>query len=141
MARGGVMDLLARFEKKYTRAGADECWVWSGAMFQNGYGGFYMGGKTIGAHRAAYTLAYGPIPDGLVIDHRCLNKACVNPSHLRAVTSATNTIIGTGPSACNARKTHCNRGHAFTSENIRWSQGKRHCRACSRRSVRGRDKV
>lgn len=62
----------------------DTCWIWTGAV-RNGYGAFDWRGKLWRAHRLAYTLRIGEIPDGLDIDHTCRQRLCVNPVHLQAV--------------------------------------------------------
>lgn len=72
---------IARFNRKVERS-EQGCWMWVGAMRPNGYGNFNLGNKTTGAHRAAWILANGPIPDGLQVLHRCDVPSCVNPSHL-----------------------------------------------------------
>lgn len=94
------------------------CWLWDGALAGPGrcYGRFYDRGN-IPAHRWAYEQARGPIPDGLVLDHVCRQTRCVNPDHLEPVTNRTNVLRGIGPSAINARKIHCKRGHLLTPEN------------------------
>ena len=85
------------------------------------------------AHRVAYEKAYGPIPEGLVIDHLCRNGLCVNPEHLEAVTRKENILRGEGACAQNARKTHCKRGHELIPENlIERSDGRRDCLLCDR---------
>lgn len=62
------------------------CWNWTGALC-DGYGSGPGGCR---AHRRAYTLAYGDIPSGLQINHRCNNPKCCNPSHLYAGTQSQN---------------------------------------------------
>lgn len=72
-----------RFWQRVDKSG--ECWVWIGFVGNNGYGQFYNGGAIVRAHRFAWELTHGPIPDGLLVLHNCPdgdNPACVNPSHL-----------------------------------------------------------
>lgn len=112
------------------------CWLWSGQRYPNGYGYFRAGGKRTGAHRVAYEAVHGLIADGLHLDHLCRVVACVNPSHLEAVTQRVNTLRGTGCAARNAVKTHCNHGHEFTRENTYTSPAGRHCKTCRRAAKR-----
>lgn len=68
-----------------------ECWTWTGARNPKGYGSVADGrGGSMLAHRKAYEHLVGPIPEGLTIDHLCLNKSCVNPAHMEPVTRAEN---------------------------------------------------
>lgn len=66
------------------------CWQWKLYINRGGYGHLNRQGVTYRAHRVAYELAKGPIPEDLNIDHRCHNRACINPDHLRAATQKQN---------------------------------------------------
>ena len=68
------------------------CWLWHGTMYPTGYGTISFNGKHISVHRLAYIRAYGPIPKGLVVDHICHMRACVNPDHLRLLTIGENVM-------------------------------------------------
>lgn len=126
----------ARFWSKVREAPALDCWEWT-ASTVDGYGRFRIGGTNRGAHIVAWEMLRGEISDGLQLDHLCRNRACVNPWHLDVVTLRVNTLRGESFAAVNARKTHCDRGHEFTSENTYgWSDGHRRCRVCTRKQQR-----
>jgi hypothetical protein len=107
-----------------------DCWLWTSTLTPRGYPCFWFEGKQWRAHRVAYVLFVGPIPGDLPLDHLCRNRSCVNPSHLEPVTIRENVLRGIGLSAANARKTHCKRGHEFTTDNTYMQDGTRQCRAC-----------
>ena len=89
-----------RFWEKVERIPSSECWFWIAPLNSGGYGTFYWKGKRVGAHRAAYELFRGPIPDDREIDHLCRNRDCVNPDHLDLVTHRENLLRGrTTPAA------------------------------------------
>lgn len=111
------------------------CWVWMGAKGGGPppYGHFGLGPRRLGtmpAHRVAYELVVGRVPDGLVLDHQCRNRLCVNPDHLRPVTNRINVLIGEGASAINLQKTHCRKGHPLSGDNLKIEKLGRRCRQC-----------
>ena len=112
------------------------CWEWIGSRdVRHGYGHYPVcraRWSNLRAHRVAWTLLRGPLPLDITIDHLCRNRACVNPDHLEPVTNRENILRGESPTAINARKTHCKRGHEFTEENSRTKDGRRECRVCIR---------
>lgn len=148
-------DLLDRFWVKVNKNGPvpayrsdlGPCWIWTGAL-ASGYGTFRTPdpvnrrGRLVRAHRFAYELVVGPIPDGLELDHLCRVRACVNPAHGEPVTHAENVrrcphmyepsqmaLIGDFQRA----KTHCPQQHPYDESNTSIDRnGHRHCRACAR---------
>jgi hypothetical protein len=130
---------LARFMAKVKVDPETGCWLWTAGLTPAGYGAFHANGSHVKprgsgrAHRHAYEHFVGPIPDGLVLDHLCRVRHCVNPAHLEAVTDQENRRRGESIQAVNARKTHCDHGHEFTEANTyRNPAGARECRTCNR---------
>jgi hypothetical protein len=122
------------------------CWIWHGLVNRYGYGTQWWNGRRLSAHRLAYTLAVGPIPEGLTLDHvkarGCTSLLCVKaipdwfgPAHLEPVTMRENVLRGESPAAIGARKTHCPKGHPYDEANTYRYRGKRSCRACNRAAV------
>lgn len=111
------------------------CWLWQGYVGKRGYGeiGADGGGKRqVLVHRVAYELCRGAIPAGLVIDHLCRNRICVNPDHLEPVTHRVNILRGIHPPAMYAKRDSCKRGHAYAEANTFLYRGYRCCRQCNR---------
>lgn len=127
-------ELRARVEARFLGRvrKTDSCWLWVGAKRPDGYGQIGIGFGRVLAHRLAYTLANGLIPDGLQIDHLCRKPPCVNPEHLEAVTPKVNTARGISVSTFNRLKTHCPQGHPYDGDNLVFMKGSRCCRLCLR---------
>lgn len=126
------MTRLERFWARVDKSG--DCWLWTGSRSGNGYGRLWLNKHMIYAHRFAYELLVGPIPEGLQIDHLCRVRHCVNPAHLEPVTQGVNIRRGRN---WQREKSHCPQGHPYDRENTHWYRSMRYCRACDRaRSAR-----
>jgi hypothetical protein len=138
------MTVAERFWPKVNKT--ESCWLWLAAV-TDGYGMFWLDRRYQKAHRVAYEMLVGPIPEGLQLDHLCRVRNCVNPAHLEPVTALVNQQRGVGTFAdTHGKKTHCVHGHEFTADNTYWftnSRGfrGRMCKACCRdrdRAKRGK---
>lgn len=114
----------------------DGCWLWVGAKKPKGYGVFTTRDKgrkiTHNAHLYAYRESIGQVPAGLMLDHTCQNKACVNPIHLEPVTALINLLRGQCPNFVTSRTGICKRGHEQSDDNVYVHvNGTRHCKICA----------
>lgn len=125
-------NIVDRLVEKISPEPFSGCWLWTASVNNQGYGVIGRGGHNGGmalAHRVMYLATYGSISEGLILDHLCRVRSCVNPKHLEAVTYKQNSQRGNGGKNW-AAKTHCPQGHAYTAENTYLYRGRRSCRAC-----------
>lgn len=121
-----LADPKTRYDRKIDKT--DTCWIWTGSRDKRGYGRVNTGNGVIRlAHRIIYELYKGEIPQGLSLDHLCMNQPCVNPDHLEPVTHAENVRR-----AYVNKPTHCPQGHAYDKQNTYVNPiGRRVCRRCT----------
>jgi hypothetical protein len=131
-------NLIDRFIKKISPEPMSGCWLWTGGIESNGYGGFYIKGITRTAHRASYYIYNGSIEKYMYVCHKCDNKLCVNPKHLFIGNSKDNAVDCSNKKRFHKQqKTHCPKGHEYSCENLiiyfRKLTGKPHrrCRICT----------
>lgn len=140
--------LPPRFWEKVRLIPITGCWRWIASLTSGGYGQIAFNGRHYVAHRLAYEAAHGLIDDGVVLDHLCCLRECVNPAHLEPVTQATNAQRGLAGRRTNVEKTHCPKGHPYSGDNLivesRPAAGggvrtNRRCRECARLLALDRD--
>lgn len=131
--------LGTRFWKKVAAPDSAGCWNWTAFLDTDGYGHIRLGGRGTPqrpAHRVAWQLFNGPVPEGLLICHKCDNPRCVNPSHLFLGTHADNLQDMTDKGrrvAWHTLQTRCKYGHPFSGDNLRvGANGRRVCITCEK---------
>jgi len=110
-----------RFWSKVNKT--ETCWLWTSPLNPDGYALFWLDGKLVSAHRLAYTMERGPIPEGSLIDHACGVRSCVNPAHLRLANRSQNAENLTKLRNDN---TSGFRGVTFCKQSKKWRSQVRH---------------
>jgi hypothetical protein len=129
-----ILERLARsFWSKVEMRGPDECWPWKLSLNRAGYGQVRCCGDTFLAHRIAYELTAGPIPEGRTLDHvkarGCTLRSCCNPAHLEPVTQRVNAQRGRW-----AERLYCAAGHLMAETRV----GRGECNECRKARKRRR---
>lgn len=110
-----------------------KCWLWLGAVSDKRYGSFHpcVGTAAVKAHKYAYELKHGSVPDGLQLDHKCRNTLCVRPSHLRLSTGKQNCANRSQAIAKRERLRvgRCLHGHDLS---LHWNEKYQRCWECNR---------
>lgn len=110
----------ARYWANVQRGADGDCWPWL-ASKSEGYGQIRFAGEKLGSHVVSYRLAYGEVPPGLMVLHRCGNRECCNPAHLYAGNYADNTkdAVGHGTHVCNFGRGTSHIGSKLTPDQVR----------------------
>jgi hypothetical protein len=120
----------------------ESCWIWQRAQFASGHGSMSLrlptGATSRMAHRVTYELAFGTLPPGLVLHHKCHTPACVNPFHLVALTPLDHAAAHNPKSAPDRDPGTCHQGHPLEGDNrMVKPDGRVRCRVCANE----RDKI
>ena len=128
--RSTPRSVAARFWEKVMPEPNSGCWLWTGCLTSAGYSQLMTGSKKLRTarieygHRISYEMHFGPIPEGLHVDHKCQLPCCVNPQHLQILdpNEHKNVTFGRLPvdprtTKC-AAKTHCPEGHELSGRNL-----------------------
>lgn len=141
---------VERFERKFSPEPNSGCWIWTERLKRDGYGQFKYLGMMQQAHRVAWMLYRGDIPDGKSVLHKCDNPWCVNPNHLFLGTQLDNMRDAANKGRINSiagrtailerrrAVTACSRGHERI---LYWNYKLRRCRACAREGMREKRKI
>lgn len=136
------MTLAQRFENRYIPVPESGCWLWLGPLDRDGYGHIWSGPRPWPAHRVSLELRGVEIPQGLVVDHLCRERSCVNPDHLHICTVKENTLAPHSkcPAVANLAKERCPRcrGEYSVRPHNTVRGGNRRCKSCENEQQRRR---
>ncbi len=125
------MTLRERIEFRLILVPFLECWLIDLRQDKDGYSTIAVNGRTRHAHRVIYEEFIGPIPEGKELDHKCRNRACINPHHLQPVTDLENQELSP---LTPAGRDMCIRGHGCgllrRVPSVRRPKGMRYCPEC-----------
>jgi len=112
-----------RFWRKVEKKGKTECWLWLGAKKPSGYGNVRRNKIYTTAHRISWGITFGPIPNGMQVQHSCDNPSCCNPNHLMLGTVISNFIDMVKKGRANSNHTNRSFGekhqnHKLTSKQV-----------------------
>ena len=126
--------MSSKVDKLYSKSVEDEngCWLFQGTVDELGYGRIQIDKRRYKAHRLSYELMVTDIPEGLVIDHLCRTRSCINPYHMEPVPQSVNATRGN--KARSKDRTHCKHGHELTDENTYNMGNLRRCKTCLARN-------
>lgn len=134
MNQVALLERARRRHRQRTVVG-DGCWMWTTPINDQGYGAFAVRRDTKTAHRWAYILFVGPVPDDLEVDHICNVHGCVRPDHLQLLTQAENLAKRQFDYVDDSIR--CDRGHLEWTRSVdAFGRPRRWCRGCAREAKR-----
>ena len=119
---------------RYEENPASGCWEYNMSRDRYGYGQISINGWRTRAHRIAFELAYGPLPEGMTINHKCAVRHCINPDHLEVMTPRENSLDAV---ARRPRPIECKYGHrdyGMSPSGYRW------CHTCDNEKKKRRNR-
>ena len=114
--------LEQRFWSKVDKDATDGCWPWTASTSTDGYGQISVDGRLATVHRLSWEWVNGAIPDDMFLDHRCHNRRCVNPEHLRLTTNSQNL----------QHQTHAPSNNTSGARGVSWAKDRKAWRAYAR---------
>lgn len=113
------LPLKTRLLERSKASGGNGCIEWTGSIDSDGYGSILVDGKLIGAHRAAWEVANGTIPNGMCVLHHCDNPPCINSEHLFLGTQTDNVADMVRKKRIPSRQGELNNGAKLTEDIVK----------------------